>query len=230
MVDKNFCMSSYLAFRYIERDNTDFFEGLHHRNIEPIKEKIKVSTADDIEAALNENFAKIRGKKLGLMLSGGMDSACLAAYMKGCDAYTFRFLDGTFRNDELSRAEHYAKTYGLKLHYVDINWQTIEPQVDAVLKNKCAPVHSIEPQLVVAANQAKVDGVEVMIVGESSDLIFGGMDKLLSRDWDFDDFAKRYMFTDPAAVLAEPVDVSYLFERYRLGNKIDFLRFIKSSK
>ena len=225
MVDKNFCMSSYLAFRYIERDGVEFFDGLRHRNFQPPVDKIKVTTADDIDAALTKNFSNLRGRK-GLMLSGGMDSAILAAYMTGCDAYTFRFLDGTIYGDELKRAEFYAETYGLKLHYVDINWQTIEPHVDAVLKNKCAPVHSIEPQLVVAANQAKSDGVELMIVGESSDLIFGGMDKLLSRDWTFDDFVKRYTFTDPTEVLNEPVDVNYLFERYRQGDKINFLQFM----
>ena len=225
MVDKNFCMSSYLAFRYIERDGVEFFDGLRHRNFQPPVDKIKVTTADDIDAALTKNFSNLRGRK-GLMLSGGMDSAILAAYMTGCDAYTFRFLDGTIYGDELKRAEFYAKTYGLKLHYVDINWQTIEPHVDAVLKNKCAPVHSIEPQLVVAANQAKADGVELMIVGESSDLIFGGMNKLLAQDWTFDDFVKRYTFTDPAEVLNEPVDVNYLFERYRQGNKINFLQFM----
>ena len=216
MVDKNFCMSSYLVFRYVEREDVEFFDGLRHRNFRPPVDKIKVATADDIDAALNENFSKLHGKKLGLMLSGGMDSACLAAYMTGCDAYTFRFLDGTIYADELKRAQLYAETYGLKL----------QPQVDAVLKNKCAPVHSIEPQLVVAANQAKADGVEVMIIGDGSDYVFGGMDKLLSRDWTFDEFVKRYTFTDPAEVLVKPVDVSYLFERYRQGDKIDFLRFM----
>lgn len=226
MVDKNFCMSSYLAFRYIEHDDMDFFAGLHHRNIEPAKDKVKVSSTDDIDAAIEQSFANLRGRRLGLMLSGGMDSAILASYMSGADAYTFRFLDGTIYSDELKRAELYAKTYGLRLHYVDINWQTIEPHIDKVMRNKCAPVHSIEPQLVLAAEQAKADGVDRMIVGESSDLLFGGMDKLLSRDWDFDDFVKRYTFTDPAEVLENPVDVSYLFERYRKGNKIDFLQFM----
>ena len=227
MVDKNFCMSSYLAFRYIEKDGVDFFEGMQHKNFEPPKITIKVSTAKDIDAALTENFSKLRGKKLGLMLSGGMDSAILASYMSGCDAYTFRFLDGNFQNDELKRAEYYAKTYGLNLHYVDINWQTIEPQIDKVMKNKCAPVHSIEPQIYLAATQAKNDGVEIMIVGESSDLIFGGMDKLLAQDWDFEDFVKRYTFLNPAEVLENPVDVNYLFERYRIGDKIDFLKFME---
>lgn len=226
MVDKNFCMSSYLAFRYIERDDVEFYAGLHHKNFVPVKDKITVSTADDIDAAIADNFAKLRGKKLGIMLSGGMDSAILASYMPGCDAYTFRFLDGKIYGDELSRAEYYAETYGLKLHYVDIDWQTIEPHVNPVMRAKGAPVHSIESQLVVAANQAKSDGVNMLIVGESSDLIFGGMDKLLAQDWDFNDFVRRYTFTEPAEVLNEPVDVSYLFERYRRGDGIDWLQFL----
>jgi len=226
MIDKNFCMSSYLAFRYIERDDTDFFEGLHHENIKPVKDTVKVSTADEIDAAIENNFSALRGKKFGVMLSGGMDSAIVASYVRGADAYTFRFLGGTIYDDELKRAEYYAETYGLNLHYVDINWQAIESHIDSVMKAKGAPVHSIEPQLVVAAEQAKANGVDMLLVGESSDLIFGGMDKLLAQDWDFDDFVKRYTFTDPASVLNEPVDMSYLFERYRRGNKIDFMQFM----
>lgn len=33
MIDKNYCMSSYMAFRYIERDDFDFYSGMHHKNI-----------------------------------------------------------------------------------------------------------------------------------------------------------------------------------------------------
>ncbi len=226
MIDKNFCMSSYLAYRYIEKDGVEFAEGLHHKNFKVPSDRIKVFSAGDIDSAIEKNFEKVRGKKLGIMLSGGMDSAILASYMKGCDAYTFKFLDGNFQSDEFRRAESYAKTYDLNLHYVNINWQSIEPVIDAVLKNKCAPVHSIEPQIFLAAKQALNDGVEIMIVGESSDLIFGGMDKLLAKDWEFDDFVKRYTFLNPFDVLENPVDVNYLFERYRQGNKIDFLKFM----
>ena len=39
--DKNYCMSSYLAFRYIERDDKDFFEGMHHKNIDVIPDDQK---------------------------------------------------------------------------------------------------------------------------------------------------------------------------------------------
>ncbi len=98
MVDKNFCMSSYLAFRCIIKDDMEFAEGLHHTLDVPYPEdkKILVKTADDIANAYKKLFEeKEKDVKLGIMLSGGMDSACLAAFMKpGTDAYTFRFLGG----------------------------------------------------------------------------------------------------------------------------------------
>ena len=76
-----------------------------------------------------------------------MDSAILASYLRGCDAYTFRFLGGSYQKDELERAEYYAGCYNLKLHYVDIDWNIVESTVDDVMITKKSPVHSIEPQI-----------------------------------------------------------------------------------
>lgn len=221
-------MSSYLAFRYIERKNTNFYEGLQTFTIpQTDAAKLKyVHTSEDIDRELQKVFDSLKGEKLGICLSGGMDSAILASYMRGCDAYTFRFLGGDFMQDELARAEYYARYYGLNLHYVDIDWDTVQQYLPVVMRHRNAPVHSIEPQLYQAALQAKADGVTRMIVGESSDLIFGGMDKLLAKDWTLDEFAKRYTFLDPVLVLKEPVDMSYLYERFRQGEKIDFLAFM----
>lgn len=229
MIDKKYCMSSYMAFRYIEKDGVDFYEKTHHENIKPVpkEDKILVKTAEDIDAAIRQVFEALKGEKLGIMLSGGMDSANLAAYMpKGGDAYTFRFLNGEFQAEELKRAESYAEYYQLKLHYVNINWNTVTKNLKPVMVKKGAPVHSIEPQLYQAAMQAKRDGVERLIVGASADLIFGGMDGLLSKDWTVEEFEKRYTFTEPKAVLKDPADTTYLFERYRQNQKIDFLKFM----
>ena len=228
-VDKNFCMSSYLAFRYIEKEGIDFYPGLHHENIKPIPDaqRIIVNTSDDIDREIGKQMEQFKDKKKGILLSGGMDSAIVASYLSGSDAYTFRFLGGDFQAEELARAEYYAEYCGLNLHYVDINWSTVIKHLDPVMKAKGAPVHSIEPQILQAALQAKTDGVEIMFVGESSDLIFGGMDGLLAKDWTFEEFLNRYIFTNPEDVLVEPVSMRYLFERYRVdGNKIDFLSFM----
>lgn len=228
MIDKKYCMSSYLAFRYIEKSDKNFYEGMEHRLIGvPSKDKLTyVRTVADIDAAIQKVFDSLKGEKLGICLSGGMDSAILASYMRGCDAYTFRFLGGEYQNEELRRAEYYAQYYGLNLHYVDIDWNTVNDHLLAVMRSKCAPVHSIEPQLLQAALQAKSDGVTRLIIGESSDLIFGGMDQLLAKDWILEDFQKRYTFLDPSLVLKDSEDMSYLFERYRQGEKIDFMTFM----
>lgn len=231
MVDKNFCMSSYLAFRYVEREDVNFFGGLTHANFKPVSDgrRVLVRTADEIDRAIGIQMDALKAtrNKLGILLSGGMDSAIVASYLRGYDAYTFRFLGGDMQKEELSRAEYYAKYYGLKLHYVDINWETVEVHLDACIEAKGAPVHSIEPQILQGALQAKADGIQLMLVGESSDLVFGGMDALLSKDWTFDEFSARYTFLEPKMVLNEPADISYLYERYRKdGGMIDFMKFM----
>ena len=229
MTDKKFCMSSFMAFRYIEKDDVEFYEGLKHHNFKPISDdkRIPVKTADDIDREIGKQMEQFKDKKKGILLSGGMDSAIVASYLSGSDAYTFRFLGGDFQSEELSRAEYYAGYYGLKLHYVDIDWDTVVNHLEPVMKAKAAPVHSIEPQILQAALQAKNDGVEIMFVGESSDLVFGGMDGLLAKDWTFEEFKNRYIFTKPEDVLTDPVSMDYLFERYRTnGDKIDFQTFM----
>lgn len=229
-VDKNFCMSSYLAFRYIEDEGKEFFEGLHHQIIKPIPEEVRILvwTSDDIDREIFKQIDQFKDKKKGIMLSGGMDSAIVASYLRGSDAYTFRFSGGSYQAEELARAEYYANYYGLTLHYVDISFDEILEYVDPVMKHKGAPVHSIEPQILKAALQAKADGIEVMFIGDGSDYVFGGMDKLLSRDWSFNEFVKRYTYIPPETVLQHPADVNYLFERYRTEiNGIDFLRFLE---
>ncbi|MBO7370840.1 MAG: asparagine synthase [Campylobacter sp.] len=231
MVDKDFCLSSYIAYRYIFKDGVEFYDGFKHRNIQPVpkNEQIPVKNADEIDAAIKKQFDELYEKydSIGILLSGGMDSANLASYLKkGSHAYTFTSdLDEVF-NLDAKRAKKYCEKFGLNHHLININFDDYKEFTEPVMKNKCAPVHSIEPQIYKAALAAKKDGVELMIVGESSDLIFGGMDKLLAKDWDFDEFKNRYTFLEPNLVLKNPVDVSELFEKYRQGEKIDFMRFM----
>ena len=229
MTDKDYCLSSYMAFRFIDRDDKDFLDGMHHRNIEllPDEDKICVKTSDEIGLAIEKQMTAFRNKRCGIMLSGGMDSSILASYMEGGDAYTFRFLGGDFQKEELARAEYYSKYNNLNLHYVDITWNTVEKHLTSCMRTKCAPVHSIEPQILQAALQAKNDGVEIMFIGDGSDYIFGGMDQLLSKDWNFDEFVERYFSINPKKVLNNPVDMTYPFEPFRLpNNKIDFQGFM----
>lgn len=229
MIDKSYCMSSYLSLRYVEDEDRQFCDGLRHQvyKRKSLDGRVLVSNAHDIDVALRNTFRMLDHEKLGLLLSGGMDSAILASYLpENSDVYTFRFLGGKYGIDELMRAEYYAKFYHLNLHYVDIDWNTVEQNVDKLMMHKGAPVHSIEPQLYAAAMQAKVDGVTMIVIGDAADYVFGGMDGLLSKNWSYDQYVKRVVYVNPSDVLKEPYDMNYIFERYRIGrNSIDFLRF-----
>ena len=231
MIDRDFCLSSYIAFRYIWKDGVDFAEGFQHKNFRPVDEKnrIPVTTSEDIDREIQKQFDELYAKydNIGILLSGGMDSANLAAYLKpGSHAYTFTSASGVFNADE-ERAKAYCKKWHLCHHLVDITFEDYKTYTPIVMKAKFAPVHSIEPQIYKAAMLAKQDGVELMIVGESADLIFGGMDKLISPEWTFDAFVKRYTFLDPSIVLTKPIEQSELFEKYRQGQTgIDVLRFM----
>ena len=231
MVDKDFCLSSYMAFRYIWKDGLDFAEGFQHKNFLPIPDgkRIPVKTSEDIDREIQRQFDALYAKydHIGILLSGGMDSANLAAYLKpGSHAYTFNSASGEF-NADVERAKVYCQKWQLQHHLIDITMADYETYTPVVIRHKFAPVHSIEPQIYKAAELAKKDGVQLMIVGESADLIFGGMDKLISPEWTFDGFAARYTFLDPKLVLTNPIDQSALFEQYRTGETtIDVMRFM----
>lgn len=228
--DKDFCLSSYIAFRYIWKNGYDFFPGFHHRNIQPLpdKERIQVWSPEDIDREIRQQMDNLYKEydNIGILLSGGMDSAILASYLKpGSHAYTFSSNTGVFDIDA-ERACAYCQKFHLQHHLVPIDFSDYKKYTPIVMAHKWAPVHSIEPQIYKAAIQAKKDGVELILVGESADLIFGGMDQLISKDWKFEDFIHRYTFLQPEKVLAVPVDMTPLYERYRQDDSIDFLRFM----
>ena len=231
MEDKNFCLSSYIAYRYIWKDGVDFYKGFKHSNYKaiPVENKIPVHTSEDIDVEVQRQIDSLykRYDNIGILLSGGMDSANLAAYLKpGSHAYTFCSASGEF-DDDINRARKYCEKYQLQHHFVEITFDDYKAYTPILMSKKWAPVHSIEPQIYKAAIMAKKDGVEIILVGESADLIFGGMDKLITPIWNFDGFAKRYTFLDPQLVLTNPVNQMDLFEKYRLDeNGIDVMKFM----
>lgn len=231
MIDKDFCLSSYIAYRYIWKPNVDFYRGFHHSCFQPIpqSELMPVKSAQDMDRFIRQQIDRLYEKypNIGILLSGGMDSANLAAYLKpGSHAYTFVSSTGVF-DDDVNRAKEYCKRHGLVHHLVSIDFTDYKHFTPIVMSHKWAPVHSIEPQIYKAAIMAKKDGVDMVLVGESADLIFGGMDKLITPHWTFDQFVKRYTFLQPELVLTNPVPQEALFEPYRIGKDgIDVLKFM----
>ena len=79
MIDIDFCLSSYMAYRYTYKDGVDYVEGMRHKNFPtiPDEKKVAVKTAEEIAEKIQRDFDRLNGecKKMSILLSGGMDRA-----------------------------------------------------------------------------------------------------------------------------------------------------------
>jgi hypothetical protein len=227
MVNKEFCMSSFLSYRALVDYDMRFTEDLQPYHFKPNTHKFPITSADDVDDAISSVINEALGNgKCALMLSGGIDSAILAKYLpKGTIAYTLRCLaPGAL--DETEQAKKYAEECGLAHKTIDVSWDDYTNYSPMLMRHKGAPIHSIEPQIYKAALTAKEAGIDNLIFGENADMIFGGMDGLISKDWLFDEFVERYTYIDATKVLRDGIRITAPFEKYRQGNKIDFYHFI----
>ncbi|MCI6140544.1 MAG: asparagine synthase C-terminal domain-containing protein [Clostridium sp.] len=229
MVDKNFCMSSYLAFRYVASQGVGFSETLIPQYPQKPTNLIQsVASADDIDAAIRQVLEERFDKQTGILLSGGIDSAILASYLpKGTKAYSIRFA-APDAVDETLMASLYARQYSLDFHVVEVTWEDYLKSGPALMKRRRAPLHQIECAVYAAAKKAKADGIHKLLMGNGSDYLFGGLTGLLSKDWTFDELVERYTMVKPEQALTNPVSVVPVYERFRTGsNSIDLFGFLE---
>ena len=191
-------MSKYLIYRYI------YDSG----NVQDIDfPRIPVTTSDELIDALGRLTREAANDgKAALALSGGIDSAVLAYFMpKGSKAYTFRcIVPGVEVTDETERAGIIADICGLDHEVINIYWENITAVLDDLMRHKNAPIHSIEAQIYIAARKAKDKGFTKFILGENADIIYGGMNGLLIKDWLTGEFIDRYTYVMPYKVLRKP--------------------------
>lgn len=229
MEDRSYCCNSFLIYRYIADESKTFRSDITPYFFKAPTSEYAISGLEDTENAIRSYIDEIvaSGGRLGLALSGGIDSAILAKYVPSdTPTYTFRCVaPGAL--DETEQARRYADICGLKNQVIDITWDDIVSNADVLMRHKGAPIHSIEAQIYAAAKQARRDGVTHLLFGENADIVFGGMDGLLSQDWEFDSFVKRYAYLDPTMVLKQGSWVMEPFERFRRGEKIDFYGFVR---
>lgn len=207
MVDKEYCMSSFLMHRTIIDRTKSFSEKLQPRLFVKDYECDLIHNADELGESLRKQIEEAsKKKKLALFLSGGVDSAILAKYMpKGTTAYTFKcVVPGKQVHDETPFAAKYAQACGLQHKVVEIFWEDFEKFSDPLMFHKGSPMHSIEVQLYKAAMVAKADGFDCVVIGESADINYGGLDGLLSRDWGFEEYIERFSYAKPEKILKHP--------------------------
>lgn len=206
MVDKKFCMSSFLMFRNIVDSEKSFSEDITPKLWEDYIYRKDICDSKQLEEYLKYSITEAsKNKKIALALSGGIDSAILAKFMpKGSVAYTFKcVVPGVQVTDETPMAAKYAEACGLKHKVIEIYWEDFEKYAPILMKSKGAPIHSIEVQIYKAALKAKEDGADALVFGENADIIYGGMDGLLQKDWLIGEFIDRYSYVLPYKVLKE---------------------------
>lgn len=225
-----FCVSSFLAFRYVVDPAAEWQPGCKPVFPETSAQgQIPVETMEEIEAQLRAIIAGKLSPTTGILLSGGIDSAILAALLPaGTRAYTIKFNADRFL-DESIQARAYADRLGLRHTVVAVDWPDYAAFGASLMRRKKAPLHAIEVALHKAALAAQADGLDTLIVGNGADSTFGGMDKLLSRDWTPEEFYRRYTFVDPFLALRDPVDLRSVYRPYlKADGFIDVQRFLKT--
>jgi asparagine synthetase B (glutamine-hydrolysing) len=224
-----FCLSSFLAFRYVADERAEWVPGVRPRWPRSASEhRVEVSDAGQILDALRAHVARVAtGPHIGLLLSGGMDSAILAALLpRGTPAYTVRF-DAEASVDESVAAAASARRCGLEHHVVTVSWDDCQSYMDELMRRKRSPLHPVEVGLFLVASAAAADGVRTLIVGNGADSNFGGLDRLLSQDWTLDEFIGRYTFLEPSAALQDPVSMWPIFAEYARAGRFDTDGFLK---
>jgi len=225
-----FCISSFLTFRYVVDPAAEWIPGIRPDYPQVSGQgQIPVESMEEIETQLRALIASKLSPSTGILLSGGIDSAILAALLpRGTRAYTIRFHAEAFL-DESIQARIYADALGLEHSVVEVRWEDYTAFAPRLMRHKKAPLHAIEVSLHKAALAAKADGIDTLIVGNGADSTFGGMDKLLSQDWTLEEFYKRYTFVEPAGTLRNPVDLHSIYAPYAQEDGIiDIQRFLKT--
>jgi asparagine synthetase B (glutamine-hydrolysing) len=232
MVDNVYAMSSFLQFRAVYDSNIRFSEKLDlpRRAETSFAEKRKpVNNAEQLYGHIAGFMEReTRGGKAALALSGGIDSAVCAKLMpKGSVAYTFKCVVPDKQvTDETVKAKLFCDMNGLEQRVVEVFWDDYETLSQELFRYIRAPFHSIDVQIYKAALQAKRDGFDTLIFGQGADLIYGGFDKLLSRDWTMGEFIERYSCVMPYKALKDFVIITEPYVRFNKNGFIDLHNFL----
>ena len=115
---------------------------------------------------------------------------------------------------------------GLEQRVVEVYWEDyvkLSPDLFHFIR---APFHSIDVQIYKAALQAKRDGFDTLIFGQGADLVFGGFDKLLSKDWTFGEFVERYSCVMPYKALKEYTIITEPYRNFTRNGYLDTHEFL----
>ncbi len=168
---KKFPPSSYLKIRLSTFDGNLTFKNYLSR--------IEVGECD-IPKVIRESVRKrlIADVKVGLMLSGGVDSSVVAItsskFARDLETYTVVFGGGN-RYDESYRVREFTTKIGLKNKKIKMGYGDFTDSLEKVFLNMEEPVNNpIWSAIYLISNVARRDNVKVLLSGDGGDEIFFG--------------------------------------------------------
>lgn len=229
-------MSLYLTYQWLPAHcehyldwNPKIFqedkECPRHRKVSDGIEAAKI-LKEEVESVIHNKDPQ----KIGILLSSGIDSASVAYCLpSGCHAFYVTYDQAT--SEDMSSVEKYAAVNGLELHKVYVDDKTYRKWVPILMRVKKSPLHPCEIAVAEALQCAQTLGINIVFAGWGCDTYFGGMDKLLSRDYSTaHEFAERYTYLQPNIVLKNPDEnVQMYFDRYQTEFGFDTFRFLEEN-
>ncbi|MFA6072687.1 MAG: diphthine--ammonia ligase [Candidatus Woesearchaeota archaeon] len=166
-----------LETNYLSRVYRSFFET---GQTDDTQEEILLKTEKILLNAIKKRLPKNR--KIGLLFSGGIDSAFLALILKKLGVeFTCYFSsmkeEGLSDSKDQPWAEKIAKELDLKLNLAEINLLQVEDylkKITHLIEDNNVTKTSVALTMYVAAERAKKDGVQILFSGIGSEDIFAG--------------------------------------------------------
>jgi asparagine synthase (glutamine-hydrolysing) len=163
--------------KFLSRHYQKFFETSKTNDSE---KEIMLKTENILLESLKKRIPENR--KIGLLFSGGIDSAFLALMLKKLNVdfdcyFSSMKEDGLTESKDRPWAEKIAKELNLNLKIVEINLSQVPDYLHKVInliEDNNVTKTSVALTMYLAAEQAKKDGVQILFSGIGSEDIFAG--------------------------------------------------------
>ncbi len=130
-----------------------------------------------MEISLRASFTRVKGRRVGVLFSGGVDSSLVALLAKEiCQDVQLYSVSSAPFHDHAAAAKA-AHDLGMNLNRVEINaevvWETLPHLLYAIESANLMDVEITLP-FYLASSQASADGISLMLSGQGPDELFAG--------------------------------------------------------
>lgn len=225
------CIDEYLAFQHID-SHIGWTYGAHPRTYLEYTECPRLHTVTNGEKAIeklkeisNTWITKYSSHEIGILISSGIDSATVAKTLpKKSYAFYATYEERDF-DPELEIVKQYTQENELQLIVVNVSWEDYEQHMDYLMRVKKLPIHPCEIPVYMCCKKAQELGVHVLFSGWGADTHFGGMDKLMTKEWSIDDFKHRFEYCSSLQLTSDYNNYVSFLKSDNTVNVYDFLTY-----